>query len=232
MLAAVFVAGGVEQLRDPIRQAELAEPILARTGLAPRTAVQADGAVKVVAGIALALGRAPRLSALALAASLVPTTTAAHRFWETDDPERRAAEQVQFTKNVGLLGGLLLAAVDTEGKPSLGWRARRAADRLGDRLDRATPATTALEQAATMVTDSVATVADRAKEVVPVEVAKAREGLGKARENIVAAVEAVDTPANRRKAKRAARKLRHRADAAVVAAERRAEDVRERLISS
>jgi len=33
-------------------------------------------------------------------------------------------------KNVGLLGGLLLAAVDTSAAPSLGWRARRAARRV------------------------------------------------------------------------------------------------------
>ena len=229
MLATIFVAGGVDQLRDPVHQAELAEPLVSRTGLDTTTVVRADGAVKVVAGIALAFGRAPRLSALALAAGLVPTTAATHRFWEVDDPDQRAAEQVQFTKNVGLLGGLLLASVDTEGKPSLGWRARRAADRLGDRLSHATPPSGALEHAAAAVAGSVGTFAERAREVVPAEAEKARDTVGKARDTVVAAVESVDTPANRRKAKRAARKLRRRADAAVGAAERRADEVRERL---
>jgi hypothetical protein len=33
----------------------------------------------------------------------------------------------RFIENVGITGGLLLAAVDTEGRPGLGWRARHAA---------------------------------------------------------------------------------------------------------
>ena len=69
------------------------------------------------------------LAATVLAASLVPTTLAAHRFWEEEDPRARAAQRVHFQKNCAMLGGLILAAVDTGGRPSLGWRARRAARR-------------------------------------------------------------------------------------------------------
>jgi putative oxidoreductase len=83
--------------------------------------------VMIGAGILLALGRLPRLSALALAGSLVPTTAAGHRFWEHDDQATRKQQQIHFLKNVGLVGALLIASVDTEGKPSVGWRARRAA---------------------------------------------------------------------------------------------------------
>ena len=60
-------------------------------------------------------------------ASLVPTTVAGHRFWEEKDPAQRKAQQLHFFKNVSTLGGLLLAAGDTEGKPGVAWRARRAA---------------------------------------------------------------------------------------------------------
>jgi putative oxidoreductase len=60
----------------------------------------------------------------------VPTTLAGHRFWEEDDPARRHQQQIHFFKNLGLLGGLVLAAADTGGAPSLGWRARRAARRV------------------------------------------------------------------------------------------------------
>jgi uncharacterized membrane protein YphA (DoxX/SURF4 family) len=89
--------------------------------------VKIDALVKIGAGAALALGKLPRLSAALLAASLVPTTLAGHPFWELDDPKERSAQRIQFLKNLGLLGGLLLASADTEGKPSLGWRARRGA---------------------------------------------------------------------------------------------------------
>ena len=77
----------------------------------------------VGAGSLLALGKLPRLASTVLAATLVPTTVAAHSFWQEQDPEVRAKQKVQFLKNLGLLGGLLLAAVDTEGKPGLAYRA-------------------------------------------------------------------------------------------------------------
>ena len=50
--------------------------------------VKVDAGVKVVAGALFALGRLPRLTALALSASIVPTTLAGHRFWEHDRPDR------------------------------------------------------------------------------------------------------------------------------------------------
>jgi hypothetical protein len=85
--------------------------------------VRINAGIQVGAGTLLAMGRLPRLSALALAVSLVPTTLAGHRFWEAQGPERQQ-HQRHFLKNVGLCGGLLIAAVDTEGRPSLAWRAR------------------------------------------------------------------------------------------------------------
>ena len=89
--------------------------------------VQADAAIKVAAGSLFALNKFPRLTALVLSASIVPTTLAGHRFWEHEDPTERFGQISNFLKNTGLLGGLLLAAVDTEGKPSVGYRARRSA---------------------------------------------------------------------------------------------------------
>ena len=74
-------------------------------------------------------GKLARIGALACAASLVPTTFAAHRFWECDDADERAVQQIQFLKNLSLLGGLLIAAADTGGRPSIPWRAGHAAGR-------------------------------------------------------------------------------------------------------
>ena len=89
-----------------------------------------NAAVQVAAGVLLSVGRLPRVAAAALAVSLVPTTLAGHRFWEEGDPARRAQQQIHFLKNVGLLGGLVLAVFDTEGAPSLGWRTRQTARRV------------------------------------------------------------------------------------------------------
>ena len=90
--------------------------------------VRLNGAVQLVAGSMLALGRFPRLSALAIAADLLPTTYAGHRFWETDDKQERMQQRIHFLKNVSIFGGLLIAAADTGGNPSLAWRGRHAVD--------------------------------------------------------------------------------------------------------
>jgi hypothetical protein len=80
--------------------------------------------------VLLGLGRFPRLSALALAATLVPTTLAGHRFWEAEDDAGRTQQQIHFLKNLSMLGGLLIAADDTGAAPSLLWRGRHAGHEL------------------------------------------------------------------------------------------------------
>ncbi|RZS87145.1 putative membrane protein YphA (DoxX/SURF4 family) [Motilibacter rhizosphaerae] len=134
MLAATFVSGGIAQLKDPESKAEAAEPVATpvarKVSWLPEDATQLvriNGAVQVGAGALLALGRLPRVSALLLAGSIVPTTLAGHRFWEQTDAASAAQQRTQFLKNLGLLGGLLLAAVDTGGNPSIAWRTRHAA---------------------------------------------------------------------------------------------------------
>ncbi|GAA4823676.1 DoxX family protein [Streptomyces ziwulingensis] len=137
LLAAMFVTGGVNSLRDPGAVAPLAEPVVRPVtehvdALPDRTEqlVRLNAAVQVAGGVLLGLGRFPRLSALALAATLVPTTLAAHRFWETDDPSDRAQQRIEFLKNLSMLGGLLIAADDTGSAPSVVWRGRHAAKGL------------------------------------------------------------------------------------------------------
>jgi uncharacterized membrane protein YphA (DoxX/SURF4 family) len=70
--------------------------------------VRANGAAQAAAGALLALGRFPRISSAVLAASLVPTTLAGHAFWKVEDPAARKGQQIQFFKNVAMLGGVLL----------------------------------------------------------------------------------------------------------------------------
>jgi uncharacterized membrane protein YphA (DoxX/SURF4 family) len=133
MLASIFVVQGWETVRDPGRVAEAAEPVVRpitdRVSALPdqtEQVVRINGAVQVVAGSLLALGKFPRLSALVLAATLVPTTFAGHPFWATEDKQERAQQRIHFLKNASMLGGLLIAAADTAGDPSLAWRGRNA----------------------------------------------------------------------------------------------------------
>ncbi len=128
MLAAIFVTSGLDSLRHPARRAEVAAPLVkalaGRLNLPdnPELVVRANGATMLAAGTMLGLGKFPRLAAFALASALAPTTYAAHAFWTIEDPADRAQQKVHFLKNVGLLGGVLLAAVDTAGKPGLAYR--------------------------------------------------------------------------------------------------------------
>lgn len=144
LLASTFVMGGLDAVRHPDGKAPAADRVVGElTQKIPgvsstRQVVQVDGAVKVIAGTLLACGKLPRLSAFALAASLVPTTVAGHRFWEKQDPAVRAADRLHFAKNASMLGGLLLAVVDTHGKPSLAWRARKAAAAAANSVQDAT----------------------------------------------------------------------------------------------
>jgi uncharacterized membrane protein YphA (DoxX/SURF4 family) len=148
LLATPFVYGGISTLRKPQDRVPGARPIVEKVAetadkqlpmQVPKDVeqyVKANAALQVGAGTLFALGRFPRVTALLLAGSTVPTTLAGHRFWEETDPKVSFEKIAHFVKNLGLLGGLLIAAVDTEGRPSVGYRARRAASRAADATEK------------------------------------------------------------------------------------------------
>jgi uncharacterized membrane protein YphA (DoxX/SURF4 family) len=130
-LATTFIIGGVSTLRRSSELVLAAEPVTDEikeiAGIDTRTErlVQANAGLQIAGGTLLAIGIVPRLASLALATSLVPTTLAAHRFWEESDGDRRNAEIMQFGKNAAIFGGLLSAALDTGGRPSVFWSGRQ-----------------------------------------------------------------------------------------------------------
>jgi uncharacterized membrane protein YphA (DoxX/SURF4 family) len=143
LLSTIFVVQGAKAVRDPEPHVAKAQPVADRLvplvrKVAPAQVgdripestvnlVRLNGAAQVLGGLALASGKGRRLGAVVLAGSLIPTTLAGHSFWQESDKTVRAAQKVQFMKNLGLMGGLLLAAVDTEGKPGVAWRATHGA---------------------------------------------------------------------------------------------------------
>ena len=118
LTGSTYVLLGFDALRAPGGRVNLAAPVLAaiRTKVPlpadDEVVVRGNAAVQVVAGTALAVGLAPRLSALALAGSLIPTTLAGHAYWAIEDPAERKAQRIQFHKNLAMIGGLLLAVLD------------------------------------------------------------------------------------------------------------------------
>ncbi len=128
MIAASFIASGLDQLRHPAKQAPkvalLAEQAAPALHLPndPELLVRANGAAMVGGGTLLALGKMPRMSATVLAASMVPSTYVGHPFWAEKDATARVHQRQAFLKSLAVLGGLLLATVDTEGRPGVAYR--------------------------------------------------------------------------------------------------------------
>ena len=133
LTAPVFITGGYSALTNPGgRVAAAAQTLDAIREYVPilpeddELLVRANGGLQLLAGTTMALGIKPRLSALALAGSLVPTTLAGHAFWEMDGADA-AAHQTHFSKNVAALGGLLLVAGSGATKKAVRKAASKAA---------------------------------------------------------------------------------------------------------
>lgn len=142
LLSSIFVAGPLNALKDAEGHAVKAKVVTDRVIPAaqrlgervgvpvpgdPAVWVRVNAVVQLAAALGLATGRAPRISSAVLAGTLVPTTLAGHRFWDETDPGAKKAQRIQFAKNLSILGGLVIAAGDTDGKPGVAWRARHAA---------------------------------------------------------------------------------------------------------
>jgi uncharacterized membrane protein YphA (DoxX/SURF4 family) len=119
LVAWLFVRNGLDVLRHPEPRAATASWLLETARRSVPTPipqndvllVQTNALLQIVAAALFALGQQPRIAALALAGSMVPTTLGGHPFWRHDDPARRAQQQIHFDKNLAIIGGLLLAAV-------------------------------------------------------------------------------------------------------------------------
>ena len=188
LLSAIFISGGIDALRNPAQKAQAAAPLIDKSTEAlpgsvtqkipsdPETLVKINAAVQIGGGVLLATGKAPRLASLALAGSLVPTTVVGHDFWNETDPAKKAAQRTQFLKNVSLLGGLLIAAVDTEGKPSLGWRGRRAARHAQETVAAALPLGSGHDHHGPEIAEALAAASERAR-ILSGEAAERGSGL-------------------------------------------------------
>src|SRR5919206_167082 len=137
LLAASFVQEGLDAVLHPGKRAEQARPLVDAVakplGLPqdPEVLIRANGAVMVGAGALFALGRMPRLTGLALAATVAPGIYLHITSMRSDeDPERRRSERDDLMRDLGRLGGALLAAVDTQGRPGLARRGKDPAEHL------------------------------------------------------------------------------------------------------
>ncbi len=146
MLASFFVVTGAKAVANPEPLVESAEPLakafvpLAQKVAPPTVAnyipddtttlVRVTGAAQVVGGLMLATGVGRRLGATVLGVSMVPHVLASRPRAGATAAEREVLRS-QLLRNVALLGGAILASLDTQGKPDLAWLARERRLRLG-----------------------------------------------------------------------------------------------------
>ncbi|WP_312179026.1 DoxX family membrane protein [Arthrobacter sp.] len=141
LLAAGFVAAGVERLRNVEQTAQQLSPTLGRLGkVVPSAAGLADnpvavarvlGATQLGAAAMLGVGKFSRLAGIVLAATAGVNTFVEYRNADATTREGRKDRRTQLLKNLSLIGGVLLAAVDTNGRPGLAWRAEHLAADTG-----------------------------------------------------------------------------------------------------
>jgi putative oxidoreductase len=118
-MAYMFIRASTDVFRDPTRATGTASPFLGRVRErspipipADRDLVRFNAATQVVTGAMIAVNAATSWAAAGLAGSMVLTTLAGHPYWEFEDPQVRRTQQLQFNKNLAMIGGLLLLVAE------------------------------------------------------------------------------------------------------------------------
>lgn len=142
MLAAGYILNGVDRLRRPEAAAASVGPLLNQARkqidvpVDATTLARATGVAQVAAGSLLAIGRFPRTSATILVGTYLLDTVgerlAAEKTTSKDEKKARNERTLQRTS---MLGGALLASVDTAGRPGLWWRTQHAAEDLWSNVE-------------------------------------------------------------------------------------------------
>ena len=151
MLASFFVVQGVKAVLNPEPLVADADPFakafvpLAQKVAPPsvagylpedtKTLVRITGAAQIVGGLMLATGIGRRLGAGVLGLSMVPHVIASKPSKNSTAEEREIAKS-HLLRNVALLGGAILASLDTQGRPSLAWLADDRRQRLATDAER------------------------------------------------------------------------------------------------
>jgi putative oxidoreductase len=94
-------------------------------------AVPLAGLFALLGGLSVAFGYHGRAGAWLLFLFLVPVTFFMHAFWKEDSPTAAMMQEVQFMKNMGLIGATLVLAWFGPGPLSVDARWQALRDRVG-----------------------------------------------------------------------------------------------------
>ena len=102
-----FLYNGINHFRQ---RKEMAEYSRSKSVPAAEIAVAVSGAMIAAGGLSLIAGIKPKVGLSLVSGFLLGVTPIMHAFWQLEDSQQRMNEVVHFSKNLGLLGGALLAA--------------------------------------------------------------------------------------------------------------------------
>ena len=74
----------------------------------PKLSVAVSGLLLLVGGVSVLFNVLPSIGLAALVLFLIPVTFIMHAFWKVQDPTAKMHEMVNFTKNLALLGAILI----------------------------------------------------------------------------------------------------------------------------
>jgi len=120
-IAAIFLVSGAAKLADVSGTAAH----MAAVGIPyPETLAMFVGVAEILGALSLLLGAMTRLGALGLILFLIPATLLFHNFWAVAG-EAQQEQLVNFLKNLGLAGGLILLISYGPGRYSIDSLLRR-----------------------------------------------------------------------------------------------------------
>jgi putative oxidoreductase len=74
----------------------------------PKLAIIASGTLLFIGGASILLGWRPEIGVAAIVLFLIPVSITMHNFWVEKEPMQRMGQQVNFMKNIALLGAALM----------------------------------------------------------------------------------------------------------------------------
>ncbi|MFV8381021.1 DoxX family protein [Corynebacterium hindlerae] len=204
MLASAFIASGADMVVNSDEHREGTQEMLAKLrAVVPNeyakylpkdadTVTKALGGAQAASASLLAIGKAPRLSSAVLAAITVPTMLSRYAFWETQDAKEKLDRRNGLITNTALLGGLMIASADTQGKPGLAWRAEHATKVANKKIQAALPSKSEQNELAEKFHDIVDYIDDNKDDWL----ARAQKNSEVAKHKLVAAAAAAQDKAN------------------------------------
>lgn len=105
LLAAIFLLSAIGHFTQADGMAQYAE---AKGVPAAKAGVIGSGVIALLAAISLIFGIWTDVGALLLIVFLIPVSLMMHAFWKVEEPQAKQGEQINFNKNLALIGAALI----------------------------------------------------------------------------------------------------------------------------